>query len=153
MDVIIETPRGSCEKYKYDEKKRFFRLKKILPAGFVFPYAFGFIPGTKGEDGDPLDVLIISELNGYPGCIVDCRIIGSIKAKQSEKNKKVRNDRYLAVAEKSHVFKDVKSVKDLPAGVLEQLQSFFVHYIEPEDKELTVLDIADAEEAREMIEK
>jgi inorganic pyrophosphatase len=58
MRVIIETPRGSRNKYKYDELKKNFELKKVLPTGAVFPYDFGFIPGTKGEDGDPVDIMV-----------------------------------------------------------------------------------------------
>ncbi|UAY52875.1 inorganic diphosphatase [Ferruginibacter albus] len=54
VDIIIETPKGSTEKYDYDPKNKLFKLHKFLPAGMVFPYDFGFIPSTKGEDGDPL---------------------------------------------------------------------------------------------------
>ena len=99
IDIVIETPRGSSQKYDYDPESKFFRLKKILPGGMVFPYDFGFIPDTKGEDGDPLDILIISEFNSFPGCIITCRIIGGIKATQLERDKKepVRNDRFMAV--------------------------------------------------------
>jgi inorganic pyrophosphatase len=55
-----------------------------MPSGMVFPYDFGFIPKTKGEGGDPLDVIVISEFNSFPGVIIKCRIIGVIKAEQSE---------------------------------------------------------------------
>ena len=61
MKVVIETPKGSAQKYDYDFNDHFFDLKKILPAGMMFPYDFGFIPGTKGMDGDPLDVILISK--------------------------------------------------------------------------------------------
>lgn len=87
MNLIIETPKGSSEKYDYDTQHHLFKLHKILPAGMVFPFDFGFIPGTKGEDGDPLDVLVISEFESFPGIMIDCRIIGCIKAKQIDKKK------------------------------------------------------------------
>src|ERR1700712_5031895 len=103
VTAIIETPKGSGEKYNYDEKQRYFKLGKILPAGLVFPFDFGFIPDTKGEDGDPLDIIVISELASFPGCAMDCRIIGAIKAEQTEKNgETLRNDRFLGVPEVSH---------------------------------------------------
>ena len=56
IDIIVETPKGSTQKYDYDKKKNLFRLHKILPSGMAFPYDFGFVPGTKGEDGNPLDI-------------------------------------------------------------------------------------------------
>src|SRR4051812_46579587 len=74
MDIIIETPKGSRQKYTYNKELKLFRLKKVLAPGLVFPFDFGFIPGTKGEDGDPFDVLVLSEYQTFPGCIVDVRI-------------------------------------------------------------------------------
>ncbi len=71
MDIIIETPKGSRQKYSFDKDTKLFRLKKVLAPGLVFPFDFGFIPGTKGEDGDPLDMMVISEYQGFPGCIMD----------------------------------------------------------------------------------
>jgi inorganic pyrophosphatase len=88
LTVVVETPKGSTEKYNYDQEQHFLKLKKILPAGMVFPYDFGFIPNTKGEDGDPLDIIIISEFKSFPGCRMDCRIAGAILAEQDEKKEK-----------------------------------------------------------------
>ncbi|MGZ3853781.1 MAG: inorganic diphosphatase, partial [Flavisolibacter sp.] len=99
VDIIIETPKGCRNKYAYDQQLEKFRLKKILPAGAVFPFDFGFIPGTKGEDGDPLDVLVIMDEPAYPGCVIECRGIGALKAKQTERdNKTEENDRLIAVS-------------------------------------------------------
>jgi inorganic pyrophosphatase len=65
VDVVIETPKGSAQKYDYDPDTHFFKLKKILPSGMVFPYDFGFVPDTRGEDGDPLGVIVISEFHSF----------------------------------------------------------------------------------------
>src|ERR1700760_5120369 len=99
VEVVIETPKGSSQKYDYVPNTPFFKLKKILPSGTVFPYDFGFIPDTKGEDGDPLDIIVISEFNSFPGIMIKCRIIGGIKAEQSTKDAKkmIRNDRFIAI--------------------------------------------------------
>src|ERR1051325_6834357 len=97
ITAIVETPRGSAQKYDYDKKKKWFKLKKMMPAGMVFPFDFGFIPGTKGGDGDPLDVVIISELKSFPGCCMDCNVIGGFKATQTENGKTVRNDRFFVI--------------------------------------------------------
>ncbi len=147
VDVIIETPKGSGQKYYYDPQKKSFKLKKILPLGMVFPFDFGFIPGTKGEDGDPVDVLVISEYGSFTGCSVSCRIIGSITALQSLKGsgeKQFRNDRVLAVPEASLFFKHIESPGDLPGDTVTQLTVFFETYNRLEDKLFIPLGILDA---------
>lgn len=80
LQVIIETPRGSRNKYNFDPDQKIFTLKKVLPAGMVFPYDFGFIPDTRGGDGDPLDVLVLMDEPAVPGCLVPIRLIGVIEA-------------------------------------------------------------------------
>lgn len=94
--AMIETPKGSNQKFDYDPEKNRFKLSKLLPAGMAFPFDFGMIPGTGGEDGDPLDIIVISEGSAFPGCLVDCRVIGALQAEQTERNgDKVRNDRFI----------------------------------------------------------
>ena len=69
--VTIETPRGSRNKLKFDPAKKMFSLSKLLPEGMVFPYDFGFVPATKADDGDPLDVLVLTDEPLFPGCLVE----------------------------------------------------------------------------------
>lgn len=154
VDVVIETPKGSAQKYDYVPDTPFFKMKKILPSGMVFPYDFGFIPKTKGDDGDPLDVIVISEFNSFPGVIIRCRIIGGIKAEQSEeKNSKkmVRNDRFLAVPKCSNIFQNVKKIADLPKEITDQLEEFFVDYNRLEGKKFKALDKMGPQEAHQLI--
>jgi inorganic pyrophosphatase len=86
VQVVIETPKGSRNKYAFDEQKRIFTLKRVLPAGMAFPYDFGFVPSTLADDGDPVDVLVVMDEPAFPGCLVKCRIIGIIEGEQGEKN-------------------------------------------------------------------
>lgn len=156
IDVIIETPKGSTQKYDYDPKKKLFELNKILPSGLVFPYDFGFIPDTKGEDGDPLDVIVISEFNSFPGCLMKCRIIGVIKAEQSEKpgkTKLIRNDRYLAIPKFANIFEKINSSEDLPSKTLTELEDFFVYYNKHEGKVFHILEICGKKDAVKMLAK
>ena len=153
IDAIIETPRGCRNKYAYDKKSKAFRLKKILPAGAVFPFDFGFIPDTKGEDGDPLDVLIIMDEPAYPGCMIECRIIGALKAEQSKDGEMVRNDRLVAVSVESHMYKNLDSVEDLNKNILSEIEHFFVSYNKQEEKEFKSQGWADSSEAMKLIEK
>jgi inorganic pyrophosphatase len=129
VDIVIETPKGCRNKYAYDEELKKFRLKKILPVGAVFPFDFGFIPGTKGEDGDPLDVLVIMDEPAYPGCVIECRILGALKAIQTEKNKeKEENDRLIAISTVSTSYSEVQSLKDINENILSQIEEFFISY-------------------------
>ena len=87
IQVIIETPKGSRNKYAFDPELRIFSLKKVLPAGMAFPYDFGFVPSTKAEDGDPTDVLVLMDEPAFPGCLLKCRIIGIIEGQQGKKKR------------------------------------------------------------------
>lgn len=154
IDIVIETPKGCRNKYAYDEASKAFRLKKILPAGAVFPFDFGFIPGTKGGDGDPLDVLVIMDESMYPGCIVECRIIGALKAKQTERDKKTEeNDRLIAVSVVSTSYSEVKSLKDINKNILDEIEHFFISYNEQSGKKFEPQGWANAKEAMQLIEK
>src|SRR5215211_5913119 len=84
VNVVIETPQGRRSKFTYNEKLKIFELSKVLPAGMVFPYDFGFVPNTEGEDGDPLDVLVLMDEPVFTGCLVQARLIGVIEGEQTE---------------------------------------------------------------------
>ena len=86
LRIVIETPKGSRNKYSYDPACDCLELSTVLPEGMVFPYDFGFIPSTLGDDGDPLDILVLMEAPVVPGCVIRARLIGAIEAKQKEKD-------------------------------------------------------------------
>ena len=154
VTAIIESPKGCNHKYDYKPNINSFKLKKILPAGLVFPYDFGFIPGTEGEDGDPLDIIVISEITAFPGCSMDCRVIGCFTAEQTEQNgKSMRNDRFLGVLEISEVYKDVNEINDLPEGIMKQIENFFINYNKQAGKEFKILENVDSAHACKMLKK
>ena len=97
VHAVVETPRGSRAKLEFDPKLGAFTLAKPLLAGLTYPYDWGFIPSTKAEDGDPLDVLIIHDAATYPGLVLTCKPIGVLEVLQSSKGKKERNDRVFVV--------------------------------------------------------
>lgn len=148
-EIVIETPGGSRVKYKYDTDKKHFAVRKLLPAGMVFPYDFGYIPGTTGEDGDPVDALVLSEFSTFAGCHVECRLIGSLRAEQGKKD--TRNDRFIFIPTSSLLFENVKSIKDLSQELITQLTDFFINYNRAEGKEFEPLGLADVEKAAKMI--
>jgi inorganic pyrophosphatase len=129
LSAVIETPKGSSNKYDYDAKHGHFELAKTLPEGLAFPFDFGFIPSTKGEDGDPLDVLVLMDFPAEMGCVVNVRLIGCIEAEQTEKGgKAVRNDRLIAISRDSRTRSDVEALTDLRSGLLDEIKQFFVQY-------------------------
>src|ERR1700685_2197423 len=82
--AIVDTPKGRRNKFNYDPESNLFKPGGLLPEGMMFPFDFGFIPSTLGEDGDPLDVLVLMDAPAHVGCLIDVRIIGFIKAEQSD---------------------------------------------------------------------
>jgi inorganic pyrophosphatase len=153
INIIIESPKGSNHKYDYDEELKRFKLKKVLPAGMVFPFDFGFIPNTKGGDGDPIDVMVISEITGYPGVCMDCRIIGALTVEQTERDgETMRNDRILAIPTVSQLFADVNSILQLPDAILNQVEHFFKNYNEQAGKKFEVLARVNEVDACQLVE-
>ena len=94
--VVIDTPAGSRNKYKFDPELGLFKISRILPVGMSFPFDFGSIPRTEAEDGDALDVLVLSEAPLFVGCLVHVHLIGVIRTTQTERGKSIRNDRLVA---------------------------------------------------------
>jgi inorganic pyrophosphatase len=129
LNVIIETPIGSRIKYAYDARTGLYKVSHILPVGSVFPYNFGFIPSTKAEDGDPIDVLLIMDAPAYPGCLFPSTLLGVIEAEQTELDgRKVRNDRLIAVSIQCPVYREVQALHELSPQLLSQIELFFVSY-------------------------
>ena len=151
--VIIETPKGSRNKFAYDVEQRIFSLKKVLPAGMAFPYDFGFLPRTLADDGDPLDVLLLMDEPAFPGITVNSRLIGVIEGEQIDGKKRIRNDRIVAVADANHMYADIKKLEDLPKRFLNELEEFFVNYHKLEGKEYKLLGCHSAGTAKRLIEK
>ncbi len=140
--VVIETPRGSQNKYKYDDHLGSMMLSTVLPQGMSFPYDFGFLPQTRGEDGDPLDVLLLMDEPAFPGCVVPARFIGVIEARQSEKGKKPeKNDRLVAVPVKCRRYDGCKSLKKIDPDHLHEIEEFFVSYNRTRGKRFEVTGV------------
>jgi inorganic pyrophosphatase len=154
LNVVIETPKGSRNKFKYDDERRLFKLGGVLPAGAVFPFDFGFVPSTLGADGDPLDVLILMDEPVFPGCLVPARVLGVIEAKQSEtKGKTVRNDRLIAVAAEARDHRDVHSISELSDNLVTEIEHFFISYNKIKGKHFKPLGRFGARRAMKLIKE
>jgi inorganic pyrophosphatase len=153
LNVIIETPKGSRNKFKYDERVGLFRLSGVLPTGAVFPFDFGYVPATLGEDGDPLDVLLLMDEPAFAGCLVAARLIGVIEAEQEEEGQTERNDRLIAVAAESRTHHEVRELSQVNDNMVKEIEHFFISYNEIKGKRFTPLGRAGAARARQLVEE
>jgi inorganic pyrophosphatase len=151
--VVIETPKGSRNKYAFDSKEKVFELKKVLPAGMDFPYDFGFVPSTKADDGDPVDVLVLMDERAFTGCVLSCRIIGIIEGEQGDKKDKERNDRVVAVEKDNHSWADIQHIDDLGKQFRKELEEFFVNYHGLSAEKYRVIGVRGPAQAKKYIEK
>lgn len=153
ITCIVESPKGSAGKFDFDPSSGYFKLGKTLPAGLVFPFDFGFIPGTLGEDGDPLDVIVISETQTFTGCALDCRIIGGITARQTERDgDTVRNDRFIVVPEISVMYGEVEKLSQFPKQIMQEIERFFINYNDQAGKRFRPLQLLQADPAIKLIQ-
>jgi inorganic pyrophosphatase len=149
--VVIETPKGSPNKLAFERRYGTFVLKGVLPAGAVFPFDFGFVPSTRADDGDPLDVLVLMDSPVFPGCIVPSRLIGVIEAEQTEDGTTERNDRLLAVASNSATHRSIRELSDLSHDLVAQIEHFFVSYNEMKGKRFDVKGRAGSKKAHRLV--
>ncbi|WP_050420915.1 inorganic diphosphatase [Bradyrhizobium tropiciagri] len=139
VHVVVETPRGSRAKFAYDPKLESFALSKSLLTGLTYPHDWGFVPSTKADDGDPLDIMVIHDAATFPGLVVTCRAIGVLQIEQKSKKKSERNDRLFAVPLNSHSERALHDIDDLTKPIREELEKFFVATDELEDKKLKII--------------
>ncbi len=151
LRVVIETPKGSRNKFAFNPDDHIFELKKVLPAGMAFPYDFGFVPSTEADDGDPVDVLVLMDEPAFPGCVLACRPIGVIQGEQGDKKKKVRNDRIIAVEKDAHSWADIKTVDDLGKQFVRELEEFFVDYHKLSGEQYHVLALKGRTQAQKLV--
>ena len=124
INVVIETPAGSRTKFKWDEAAQLYRAGRVLPLGMAFPFDFGFVPGTKADDGDALDALVIADAPLVVGCFVECRILGAVKIETAEEpgdEQTVRNDRLICVPVKSLRGAEWKQLDDIGKELADEL--------------------------------
>ena len=153
LNAIVDTPKGSRNKLAWNENYEIYEMRGVLPAGMAFPFDFGFVPGTRGEDGDPLDVLLLMDEPTYPGTLVVARLIGAVKAEQTEEGRTERNDRLIAVANVSRNHKGIDNIEDLSPNLMHEIEHFFTSYNVAKGKEFRVLGRVGPDEARQLVER
>jgi inorganic pyrophosphatase len=154
VNAVIEAPRGSRCKYKYDQSAGLFRLSKLLPVGAAFPYNFGFVPSTCGEDGDPLDILVLTDEPVAVGFVVPVRLVGVFEADQTEKDgRTLRNDRLVGVVETPYNPPEVRTLDELGDQRLGEVEHFFVACNEAEDRRFRPVGRHGPDRAERLVEE
>jgi inorganic pyrophosphatase len=152
--VVVESPRGATVKLKFDVGLGVMTVSRPLPLGLAYPYDWGFVPGTRAADGDPVDALVYWEVPSFPGVVVSCRAIAVVRLEQDSKaNGRVRNDRILAVPVKHSRGAGLASPDDLPPRVKEEIAQFFLSTIFFEPKNPRLLGWGGPEEAARLVDE
>jgi inorganic pyrophosphatase len=152
VHVLIDTPSGSRNKYKYDERFEVLRLSRVLPRGAAFPYDFGSIPGTSAEDGDALDVLVLQLPPSFPGCLVTVRLIGVLQAEQREGGRSIRNDRLIGVADTPVNPARLKELSAIDEDELRAIEHFLRSYNAFQGRDFEIKSRGDSREATRILD-
>jgi len=149
VNVIVEIAKGGHNKYEYDETLNIIKLDRVLHSPLFYPADYGFVPQTRADDGDHVDVMIVTDSPTFPGCLVEARVIGVLKMEDD----KGGDDKILAVPATNPHYHDVKELKDIPSFILDGINHFFEEYKTLEKKEVRVKGWGDRAEALEIIRK
>jgi inorganic pyrophosphatase len=152
INVFIEIPKGSCNKYELDKETNKITLDRTLYSSVHFPFEYGFIENTLSEDGDPLDVVVLSTNPTFPGCVVPAKVIGLLNMEDES-----GIDYKIIVAPDDKIdprFKEINDISDLAEHQKKEIQEFFEIYkrLEP-NKWVKVVGFESKEKAEEIIEK
>jgi inorganic pyrophosphatase len=147
INVVIEIPRDSVNKYEYDKKLHVFRLDRTLFSPVHYPGDYGFIPQTLALDGDPLDVLVLVEAPSFPGCLMEVRPIGVLKMVDQGKS----DEKVLAVAESDPMYREIKDYSQVFPHLLREIEHFFSIYKNLEGKRTEMSGWEGAEAAHKII--
>jgi inorganic pyrophosphatase len=125
--AVVEAPKGSGVKLKYDEKLGAFTVTRALPLGLTYPFDWGFVPSTQAPDGDPLDVLILHDAVTYPGVVLPCQPLGVIEMDQDDEgDKREGNDRIIVIPSWHDRLGEFERATDLPKRLCKEIEQFFL---------------------------
>jgi inorganic pyrophosphatase len=154
INVVIDIPKGGSNKYEYNEEEGYFELDRVLYSPFFYPFEYGFIPQTASEDGDSLDVILLTSFPTFPGCVIKARPIGLLLMKDEEgvDNKIVA----LPLEKVDPRFKEIQKIEDLSEHLKKEIEVFFADYKKLEKEKYKFVEVkgwGGKEKAKEIIKK
>ena len=149
VNAIIEIPKGSRAKYEIDKDSGLIKLDRVIFASMYYPLNYGFIPQTLGEDHDPLDIVVITQVTVVPLCIIPSKVIGVMQMIDRGE----ADDKIIAVAEQDPSVSHLEDVKDLPDHLRAELKHFFENYKTLENKKVVVDEFLSKSQAQEIIKE
>ena len=149
INVLIEIPAGSKNKYEFDKDLQAFALDRVLYSSVQYPYDYGFIPNTLADDGDPLDGMVIMDEPTFPGCVIAARPIGMLEMIDGGD----RDEKILCVPDKDPRYTEVKSLQDVAPHRLEEIAEFFKTYKNLQKKVTEILGWKDVDHVMPLVEK
>jgi inorganic pyrophosphatase len=153
VNAVVEAPKGSLAKLKYDTNFGIFTISRALPVGISYPYDWGFIPTTEGPDGDPLDVLILHEGSTFPGIVIPCHPLGLIKMdEEDKKGRRRRNDRIIVTPIWQDCLGDLQGSSDVSKAMRKEIEQFFLNTVFFSSKNARVLGWKGGKKAASAIE-
>ena len=153
LQVVVESPRGSVLKFEYSDTAHAFTVARSLPLGQAYPFDWGFVPGTKAADGDPVDAMVIHPGGTYPGIVLPCRLLGMIEVEQRDgRGKRLANNRLIATPSWHQALKGLEDAKDLPKHVRTELEHFFVAVAKFTSKHIKITGWQSARSAHRFVE-
>ncbi len=148
INVIIEIPAGNRNKYEYDEDLHIIKVDRVGYTAMAHPYDYGFIPQTRSEDGDHLDAFVILNPSVFPGCLVEARPIGVVMLRDDGE----MDEKVICVPASDPRMDHVDDIAKLSPHIAKEIQHFFEHYKDLQDKKTEVLDWGDAQAARDIVD-
>ncbi len=148
LNAVIEIPRGSKAKYEVDKQSGLIKLDRVIYASMYYPLNYGFIPQTLGEDKDPLDIVVLTQVSVVPLCIIPARVIGVMRMIDRGEN----DEKIIAVAEDDASVNHIHNISQLPEYFHSELRHFFENYKTLENKKVVVNEFLPADEAYRIVQ-
>jgi inorganic pyrophosphatase len=149
VNALIEIPRGSRAKYEIDKESGLIKLDRVIYASMYYPLNYGFIPQTMGEDKDPLDIVVLTQVSVVPLCLIPSKVIGVMQMV----DRGDADDKIIAVAEEDPSVSHFSDINDLPAYLIDELTHFFENYKTLENKKVVIDQFLGKEKAYRIIEE
>ncbi len=149
INVLIEIPARSKNKYEFDKDMNAFALDRVLFSSVQYPYDYGFVPNTLADDGDPLDGMVLMDQPTFPGCVIAARPIGMLEMIDGGD----RDEKILCVPDADPRYRNVTSLKDVASHRLDEIAEFFKTYKNLEKKVTQILGWQDVDQVKPLVEK